>query len=388
MTLALLVARFDLLRRIRNRSALVTAFIGPMALAVVFSMLIGGTESASFRIGIADADGSSTSRAIVDGLLSARDTGPVRFEQLATPAVAEDRVDGDTVDAAIVIPAGFEAAATAGRPTSLTVLRSPDRVVSGQVGAAVAQRVAQRFDLVALTVRAAATRVGGVPPASLIPAAQRLAEPIPLAEAAPGGHELSPAAFFGASMSILFLFFTVGFAARSLVAEHRAGTLGRLLATPLSPGALIAGKTLSVAALGLTGFVTVWAITSVVFGAHWGAPLKVLAVMVATVFAIGGVSTFVAALASTERQADAYTAGVTFALALLGGNFINPGAAPPLLHQLGRLTPNGWALQAFSDLATDDATLGALLPALGVLGAIGLASGAIGVTRIRRLVAA
>ena len=90
----------------------------------------------------------------------------------------------------------------------------------------------------------------------------------------------------------------------------------------------MAGKTLSVAALGLAGFVTVWAVTALGFGAGWGNPAAVVLVIVATVFAVGGVSILVASLARTEQQADAYTGAVTFVLALLGGNFVGPSRCP------------------------------------------------------------
>ena len=123
----------------------------------------------------------------------------------------------------------------------------------------------------------------------------------------------------------------------------------------------MAGKTLSVAVLGLAGFVTVWAVTALVFGARWGDPVAVGVVIVATVLAVGGVATLVASLARTDQQADAYTSAVTFVLALLGGNFVGPGAAPELLRQLSLLTPNGWSLSAFTDLSADAGSLGSVL---------------------------
>lgn len=187
-------------------------------------------------------------------------------------------------------------------------------------------------------------------------------------------------------MSILFLFFTAGFAARSLLAERRDGTLARVLATPTSPGQVIAGKVLSVSVLGLAGFTTVWAVTSLVFGAHWGNPGAVLALIVATVVAVGGVSTLVSSLGRTEQQADAYTSAVTFVFALLGGNFIGPGLGPDLLRTLSRLTPNGWALQAFTDLAAGAATAVGVGTALAVLLGIGLVTGVAGILRVRRVI--
>ena len=159
-----------------------------------------------------------------------------------------------------------------------------------------------------------------------------------------GGRDVSPAGYYGAAMSILFLFFTTGFAARSILAEKRDGTLARLLSGPTPPAAVIGGKTASVSVLGLAGFVTVWGVTTLLFGAYWGPPAAVLALMAATVVAVAGVATLVASLARTRQQAESYTAMVTFALALIGGNFLGPGQLPEVLSRLALLTPNGWAL--------------------------------------------
>ncbi len=186
-------------------------------------------------------------------------------------------------------------------------------------------------------------------------------------------------------MSILFLFFTVGFAARSVIAEKRGGTLARILSGPTSPAALIFGKTLSVSALALAGFVTVWGVTTVVFGADWGPPGAVLVLMGATVVAVAGVATLVSSLARTPQQAESYTAVVTFALALIGGNFLGPGQLPGVLRQASLLTPNGWALRGFTDLASGSTTLTGLGPTILVLLTFGVVFGSVGLARVHRL---
>ena len=78
---------------------------------------------------------------------------------------------------------------------------------------------------------------------------------------------------------------------------------------------------------------------------------------------------------------------MTFVLALLGGNFVGPGAAPELLRQLSLLTPNGWALRAFTDLSTDAASLADVAPAIAVLAAIAAVTAGVGLARMHRMVA-
>ncbi|MFN8186691.1 MAG: ABC transporter permease [Gaiellales bacterium] len=388
----LLVAASELRRRVRNRSAIVTAVVGPLALAVVFGLLVSGTGSVTFTVGVVDLDGSHLSRTVTSGLLEqgAGETaddgqGAVDFERVDTLAAARLGVDDGDLDGAIVVPAGFGASVEKGRPSPLTVVRSGNRLVGGQVATSVGLGIEAELDRVALALRTAAARSGSRPDAGLVAAARAQPAAIVVTDLPPGEGEISTAAFYGAAMSILFLFFTVGFAARSLLVERREGTLGRMLASGATPRAILTGKTLAVALLGLTGFVTVWVVTSVAFDADWGDPAAVALLIVATVFAIGGVTLFVASFARTDQQAEAYTLVVTFAFALLGGNFVGP-FAPELLRTLSLATPNGWALRAFTDLGADAASLATILPALGVLVGIGALFGWIGMHRAVRAV--
>ena len=198
-----------------------------------------------------------------------------------------------------------------------------------------------------------------------------------------GAREVSPTAFYGASMAMLFLFFTVSFAPRSLMVDRQQKILDRMLATPTAAGDIVAGKVLAVCALAVAGFATVWLVTSVVFGADWGDPAAVVVLMVATVAALGGVSTFISSLARTEQQVDGYTGAVTFVLALLGGNFIGPGQAPDVLRRVAMFTPNGWALRAFTDVSADAAGVSQIGRPVLVLLAFAVVFGAVGIIRVR-----
>lgn len=375
----LVIARTELLRRVRSRSALVSAFVGPLALAVVISLSFGG-GSVSFEIGVADADGSAESRAIASGLSGSR--GGVRFERVEAEAAREAVRDGD-LDAAIVIPRGYAASQRGLRAQALLVLR--DRPVAGQVAEGIARGVAGGVERVRLSV---ATAVAGGLAAGddLIAAARGSASPFAVEVRRPEGSELSIPAYFGASMSIMFLFFTIGYAARSLLLDRADGTLARILSTPTSARSVVGGKVLAVAVLGLSGFLTVWFATALLFGADWGPPGAVALLIAATVAAVAGVGLFVSAFARTERRADALTSMVALVFAFLGGNFVSPESMPDLLRDLSLVTPNGWALRAFTDLGTGVAGLADVLDAVVVLLAIGAAFGLVGMARLRRTV--
>jgi len=376
----------ELRRRLRNRSAVITAFVAPLLVAVVFGLLVGGTKSAKFEIGVVDQAATASSGALATSLTAPDDqsatTKVVTFTAVADRRTAERQVDNGDLDAAIVIAHGFDASAAASTDPALLVIRSPDRTVSGQVAMAVATSISSQASSVDLAVRTVAALTGTIPDAALIAAAQGATPAITL-EPATAGHAVDAQAFYGAAMAIIFLFFTVGFAGRSVLAERRDGTLARVLSTPTSAAQVLAAKTVAVAILAEAGFLVVWGVTTVVFGARWGPPLVVAAVITATVVALAGVATFVAGLSRTQAQADAATSAVTFALALLGGNFVGPNA-PPLLKHLALFTPNGWALRAFEDLSADAAGFAHVALTLVVLAGFGLLFGSVGLFRLRR----
>ena len=66
-----------------------------------------------------------------------------------------------------------------------------------------------------------------------------------------------------------------------------------------------------------------------------------------------------------------YTPGIgsiiVFGLSLLGGNFFFISQAPSAMKHLALLTPNGWALRGYTDLATIGGGFGTIAqPVLGI----------------------
>jgi ABC-2 type transport system permease protein len=387
------VARADLVRRIRNRSAIVTAFVAPLLLATLLGWILDGDRT--FTVAVVDADRSPTSQAIVDALLGG-DTGDadgaaveltvpanVRFRTVTSERQARSQVTGGDASAAIVIPAGYGSPG-GDRAPALVVLRSPRRLVGGQVAEAVATAISDRVQRAELA-RATASRRGVDRPGGsdrVAAAAASAPTPLPISDG-PSPGATSPVAYFGASMCIVFLFFTVGFAPRSVMLDRESGMLDRVLSTGTSLAAVIAGKGLVAGLLGGAGFVGVWVVTSVAFGAGWGGSAPVVVLIVATVVAVGGLTVAVASVGATERQADAYATIVTLVLALMGGNFVSLGSAPRSFRRLALLTPNGWALRGFSEVSSGGPLGAAVLPAV-VLVVMGGIAGTIGFVRLRR----
>jgi ABC-2 type transport system permease protein len=388
----LLIAAKDLRQRLRDRSGLVIAFVAPFLLASIIGLAFGGDDGFRATYAVADDDRGPLAARFVDGVLA----GPGLAEAVTLRRVGRSEarllVDRGEADAAFLLPAGFSAAVRRGGPATITVLEAGESPVAGQVARSLADAYAAQLDATQLSVRTA-VETSGRPPGEA--QASRLGEqaaalrlPVQLTEGRVGVREIEPANYFGPSMAIFFLFFTVSFGARSLLTERRQGTLGRLLASAASPGAVIAGKALAAFALGTSSVLVMWLATSLVFGADWGDPLAVVVLTVTSVLAAIGITAMVVTLARTAEQADGLSALVVFTLALLGGNFVYLPQLPDLLQRLSLLTPNGWALRGYVDLVADGGGLGTVAAPAAVTAAFGLATGTVALIRARRIVLA
>jgi ABC-2 type transport system permease protein len=388
----LLVAAKDLRQRLRDRSALVIAFIAPFVLASIIGLAFGGDAAFRATYAVADADRGPVAAGFTDGILASPGLRDLITVREVDPSDARALVDRGEVDAAFVLPAGFSAAVQAGRPATVTVVEAGDNPIAGQVARSLAEAYAAELTATQLAVATALDAAGQ--PATEAEARQlgeRAAAarlPMRLVEGQVGGRTIEAANYFGPSMAIFFLFFTVSFGARSILAERQQGTLRRLLAAPAPPGGVLAGKALAAFILGTSSVLVMWLATTVVFGADWGDPVAVVALTISSVLSAIGITALVVTLAKTDEQADGYSSLVVFTLALLGGNFVYLAQLPEVLQRASLLTPNGWALRGFVDLVADGGGLATVALPVAVTLTVGVVTGALALYRARRLVMA
>lgn len=338
------VARFELIRRLRSRALFINAVVAPTALALVFGALIGGNSGsgASFDVVVAAEEPGGASGVVAEELTGI-DSGGLVTRSVDGRGGAVAAVTDDEADAAIFVAADG----------SMEVIADASRPLSGQVAKSVADRGAS-----------IASRGGASPP--------------PLTDIELGGRATSTMAYFGASMAGLLLLFSAGLAARSVLEDRAESRWPRMIAGGTSPGAIVVGKVAAVGVASTIGFMVVWVITTVVGGAVWGEPIAVIAMIVATVAAMSGIALFLGGVARTPTQLDTATAVTAFVLAMLGGSFVPPADAPATLKTLRSISPNGISLEGFVELNSDAAGLSGIADEALLLFAIGLLLGLVG----------
>jgi ABC-2 type transport system permease protein len=379
------IATKDLRRRLRDRTAVLVALVLPFGLAYIFSLTLGDVESQSFEATYAVVDRDTTGHlpAEFTALLERLDF--VTLREAATEDAAVSLADDGTVDAAIVFPDGFTEQVQAGRGGAITVIAAADAQIASLVAESLATSFASDLDAVGLSV-AVVAEAGGPADEALVARAQAVAPAAELRTADADDRAATQSSFFAIGMAVFFLFFAVEFGVRGLLEEREEGTLARLLVAPISPGSVIGGKALASFAVGLVSTTLLVLATTWLLDARWGDPLGVTLLVLGGVLAAVGVTALVATLATTTAQAGAYVSIVAVVGGLLGGTFF-PISQAGFLGTIRFLSPQGWLMEGFQELAYGG-TVGEIAgPLLGVFAIAGV-TGSIAWARSRRMVAA
>jgi len=195
----------------------------------------------------------------------------------------------------------------------------------------------------------------------------------------------SPATFFGPSMAIFFLLFTVMEGTRSILVEDQEGTLPRLLSTPTYPSTILLGKMGGVFLTGVLQFSVLLVGSRLLFNMDWGkSPLGLFLLVVVFVAAATSLGMFIAAFAKDNVQANIIGSAIILLFGILGGNFTTTFNYPEWLITVSKLTLNYWGLEGFSDLTWRGLGLIDILPEVGALLIFALVAFALAVWRFQK----
>ncbi|MEJ2549912.1 MAG: ABC transporter permease, partial [Anaerolineales bacterium] len=195
-------------------------------------------------------------------------------------------------------------------------------------------------------------------------------------------------AYMYPAYTVMFIFFVIGTCATSVLREREAGTLRRLVASPIPRGAVIGGKMLAFMVIPCLQTIVLLGVAHVFFDTPLGQhplALIVLTVIVAAVATSMGL--LMATIAKSVSQADSLGTMASFVLAAIGGAI---PVAPLLLTRaegfisiLTRFTPHAHAIEAYYSIMAENAGLVDVLPEIGFLVGMGVIYFVIAVRRFK-----
>ena len=192
-------------------------------------------------------------------------------------------------------------------------------------------------------------------------------------------------AYYAGAVAMLFLLFSAANGAMTVLEEKENGVFARLAAGPGGSGAILDGKFGFLVVQGFLQVLVIFLVAWLGFGVDLPANLVMWAMTtLAAAIAAAGIALLFVSLCRTMHQAQVLGNILILVISALGGSMVPRFLMPPFVQDLGWITPNTWALEAYASTfwrGEGLAEIAVPVLALAAAGAIGLLSARIAVRR-------
>ena len=386
MTGALAVARTSLLRVVRDRRALFFLIVLPVVVILIIGATVRGFSTV--RVGLVDLGSGPAGRSLTAAMQRA---GELDVRRYTTVSAATTAVARGEVSTAVILPRGMDAALRSGRTADVAVLADQSNSTQQAAAAAVGSVVAKEGARVQAAYFAS-SQAFGTYASDLTTAAElqrRTAQSRVVGTVVDSSAQTLPEGFSysAPTMLVLFVFLNALASGAVIIETRRLGLYERMAAAPIRRSAIVVGETLTYFTVALGQAALIVLIGAVVFGVSWGDPFAAAALILVWALVGAGAGVLSGTVFRTPEQAGAIGPPVGIALAMLGGCMWPLSIVSGFMRQLGHLTPQAWAVDAWTDLLSRDGSLGSIAPKLGVLAAFAAALLLLSTSRLRRVVA-
>ena len=399
----------DILIFVKDRGALITSFLLPLLFILVFSYAFSGIgeEDQLITLPVVDLDGGEVAQDLIDRVNSTAGVEAKLYEE----AEARAQVEGEQLEYALIIPAGFSEGIADGQPVTLVLINAPNADPSNveamrTVVDGVAKDLSLQTQLLAgfrrMGLMMQASDEEGVFTSELAVAQAQSqferarTEPLVAIEKKTPDAILKEREEFSAvgltvpGATVLFVFLMASTTAMSLYSEKKTGTFRRLLAAPLAKAELLSGKM-------LPGFVIILVQIAVIFAAsilllplvgldrlYLGNDILAL-VLLSVLIALcsSSLGLLIAAVARTEGQISGISVVAMWVMGAVSGAFVPTFFLGDFLGTVGKVTPQYWAVSAYTALFVRGQTLANIGPELAIIAGFTLVFFAIGLWRFK-----
>ena len=379
----LAILRVMTLRLLRDRGALILAFILPGAIYAVFAAIFSTASGGDLDLRVALAVESDDEQALAFGKrLQETDVFSVVSDAGWTETQVRESVRLGTSDAGIVLKSALDDREAA----PLLIIEEPSREIAATVLMGQLRQILAD-DMPSVLVRRQAAGIeaitGGFSPqqqAVLDAAMEEMGTgdggsddalfAREMAQEETGGPQLKDAsvAYYAGATAILFLLFSAMQGAAISLEERHGGIADRLLIGWAGTARMTLGKFLFLTGQGMVQALVVMAVAAILFEVPVldKLPLLVIASFCAAAVA-AGIALFVASLSSSAAQLNTISTFLVLIFSAIGGSMVPSFMMPGWLQSLGWFTPNAWVIDSFYGILARQATFADILPACAIL---------------------
>jgi len=361
----LAVAGKELIGIRRDPRLLRLVFVAPILQLVVFGYAVS-TDVRDTPLFVVDHDRSAASRALVESMTAG---GYFRVVGRSDrPRDLVEALDHGRATVGLVVPTGFAAdlAGPHGARVQIVVDGTHSNVATVALGHA--EQIVRAHGLTAADVA--------------------FRPPVDLRERAWYNPALLSRVFnvpavIGSIMLLVSLLLT----ALAVVREREIGTLEQLMVSPITPGELIAGKTLPFAAIALFDLVLITTVALAWFGVPFTGNALVL-LLAAALFLLSalGIGLLISTVSATQQEAFLASFLLFMPVMLLSGFMFPVSSMPALFRALTLLNPLRHYLEIVRAVFLKAAGLEALWPQFLALAVMGAGVMAVAAARFRKTV--
>lgn len=386
------IAAKDLLENRRDKLAALFTIVLPVIFTVVLGLVIGQAESGGLPLALADSDGSPAARQLVERL----GESSLLDIKIMSATEVDKAVHEEKTAAGLIIPEGFGAAVTAGKPVALAFVQTETSTAASSVGQAVQDAVSQ-LNTGTLAAQTAAEQVslatGVTVDEALLASARALADvqvahPAVLVEAVnSGGSKETVAGGFDQSSSgsmVNWVLFSLMGVAATMVWERRQGLLRRLSVAGVHAREIVAGKMVAMVVITFLQQLLLVLLGQLAFGVdYFSSPLALFVTMLSLSLLASAFGLFISTVFRSEQAVIATTVISAQLLAAMGGAWFPLEITGASFSRVAHFLPSAWVMDSLHGIILKDWGIGDVLYPMGIVWIWILALFALGVWRYR-----
>jgi len=381
---------------IRDRGALVSAFALPASVFVIFAVIFAGTTGGAInlKVALADERATGTSQKLVGEIFEGFSLTRMRAGDTLVAADVRELVRTGAADVGLIIrseggpldkpgesaASAFQIIVDPAREIAVSIFegalteayfatfpRAPLRSAAEELGRKVLRlSESQTQELGARIDATPAPGAGEGGSFRMLPGIEKIAVAGTVGVA-------SGVSYYAGAVAMLFLLYSSVVGALSLLEEKESGLFDRLTYGPGGTRALVEGKFAFLVAQGIVQVTIIFLVAWLGFGVDLpGHILPWAGTTVVSALAAAGLALVFVLLCRSKQQAQTLTNIVVLLVSAIGGSMVPRFLMPQWIQDIGWLTPNTWALEAYNEIFWRASGLDAVLLPWFVLGATGL----------------